>query len=120
MTVQAVGVLTQAAAGNMPACLATMGFGTLYYVYAGIVDDMLHMRRHARLSSRLQRQTGEAFSDYPPATGTVPGFDESFRCSISGEKHIVLLMTCQGCWTLRVMATHQQVVRLTIRRCGHS
>ena len=54
-------------------------WGLLYYVYAGIVDDMLHARRHARLSSRLQqRQTGEAFSDYPPATGTVPGFDEPF------------------------------------------
>ena len=48
LTVQAVSVLTQAVAGNMPTCLATMGFfGMLYYVYAGIVDDMLHMRRHA-------------------------------------------------------------------------
>ena len=114
LTVQAVGVLTQAAAGNMPACLIAMGFfGTLYYVYAGIVDDMLHMRRHARLLSRLQRQTGEAFSDYPPATGTVPGFDESFSVQhFLGEEHIALLTTCQGCWTMCVMVGHQTVVQI--------
>lgn len=114
LTVQAVGVLTQAAAGNMPACLMAMGFfGTLYYVYAGIVDDMLHARRHARLSSRLQRQTGEAFSNCPPATGTVPGFDEPFSVQhFLGEEHIVLLATCQGCWTLCAMVTHQQVVQI--------
>ena len=114
LTVQAVGVLTQAAAGNMPACLATMGFfGVLYYVYVGIIDDMLHMRRHARLSSRLQRQTGEGFSDYPPATGTVPGFDESFSVQhFLGEKHIALLTTCQGCWTMCAMVSHRQVVQV--------
>ena len=115
LTVQAVGVLTQAAAGNMPACLIAMGFfGTLYYVYAGIVDDMLHMRRHARLLSRLQRQTGEAFSNCPPTTGTVPGFDEPFIAQyFMGEEHIVLLTTCQGCWTMCVMVGHQTVVQIS-------
>lgn len=114
LTVQFVSVLTQAAAGNMPACLMTMGFfGSLYYVYAGIVDDMLHMRRHARLLSRLQRQTGEGFSDYPPATGTVRGFDEPFITQyFMGEEHIALLTTCQGCWTMCVMVDHQTVVRI--------
>ena len=112
LTVQAVSVLTQAAVGNMPACLMMMGFfGMLYYVYAGIVDDMLYARRHDRLLSRLQRQTGEAFGNCPPTTGTVPGFDEPFSVQhFLGEEHIVLLMTCQGCWTLCAMATHQQVV----------
>ena len=114
LTAQAVSALTQAVAGSMPTCLATMGFfGLLYYVHAGIVDDMLHRRRHARLSSRLQRQTGDAFSDCPPATGTVPGFDESFSVQhFLGEEHIVLLTTCQGCWTLCAMVTHQQVVQI--------
>ena len=115
LTVQAVSVLTQAAAGNMPACLIAMGFfGTLYYVYAGIVDDMLHMRRHARLLSRLQRQTGEAFSNCPPTTGTVPGFDEPLIAQyFMGEEHIVLLTTCQGCWTMCVMVGHQTVVQIS-------
>lgn len=109
LTVQAVGVLTQAAAGNMPACLATMGFfGVLYYVHAGIVDDMLHARRHARLSSRLQRQTGEVFRACPPVSGTVPVFDELFAHQYwLGEKRIALLLTCQGHWTLCVWTRHQ-------------
>lgn len=116
LTVQAVGVLTQAAAGNMPACLATMGFfGVLYYVHAGIVDDMLHMRRHARLLSRLQRQTGEVFSDCPPATGTVPGFDGVFiEQHFLGEEHIVLLTTYQGYWTMCAMTDHQQAVQIEV------
>lgn len=60
LTGQVVNVLTQAGAGNMSSSLVSMVFfGSLYYIQAGIVDDMLHMRRHARLSSRLQRQTGE-------------------------------------------------------------
>lgn len=115
LTVQAVNVLTQAAVGNMPACLMTMGFfGTLYYVYAGIVDDMWYARRHARLLSRLQRQTGEGFSGCPPATGTVPGFDEPFIAQhFLGEEHIALLTTCQGCWTMCVMVGHQTVVQIS-------
>ena len=114
LTGQVVNVLTQAGAGNMSSSLVSMVFfGSLYYIQAGIVDDMLHMRRHARLSSRLQRQTGEVFSDCPPATGTVPGFDESFSVQhFLGEERIVLLTTCQGCWTLCAMVTHQQVVQI--------
>lgn len=108
LTVQAVSVLTQAVAGNMPACLATMGFfGSLYYVYAGIVDDMWYARRHARLLSRLQRQTGEGFSDCPPVSGTVHGFDELFTHQYwLGEEHIALLLTCQGHWTLCLWTHH--------------
>ena len=108
LTAQAVSVLTQAAVGNMPACLMMMGFfGMLYYVYAGIVDDMLYARRHDRLLSRLQRQIGEAFGNCPPATGTVPGFDEPFITQyFMGEEHIALLTTCQGHWTLCLWTRH--------------
>ena len=114
LTVQVVNVLTQAAAGNMSSSLVSMVFfGSLYYIQAGIIDDMLHARRYDRLLSRLQRQTGEAFSNYPPATGTVPGFDEPFIAQyFMGEEHIALLTTCQGCWTMCVMVSHRQVVQV--------
>lgn len=115
LTGQVVNVLTQAAAGNMSSSLVSMVFfGSLYYIQAGIVDDMLHMRRHARLLSRLQRQTGETFGNCPPTTGTVPGFDEPFSVQhFVGEEHIALLTTCQGCWTMCVMVGHQTVVRIS-------
>lgn len=114
LTVQAVSVLTQAVATNMAtALLAMIFFGVLYHTMAGITNDMLHMRRHDRLLSRLQRQTGEAFSDCPPVSGTVPGFDEPFIAQyFMGEEHIALLTTCQGCWTMCVMVGHRTVVQI--------
>ena len=114
LTGQVVNVLTQAAAGNMSSSLVSMVFfGSLYYIQAGIVDDMLHARRYDRLLSRLQRQTGEFFSDCPPTTGTVPGFDEPFIVQhFVGEEHIALLTTCQGHWTLCVWTRHQVPVMI--------